>query len=351
MPAIDSFSVIFILTHTRIDLDRSRVLSAIQKEDWKTLWHADQLIRQRTHTSTPSLLCSFDEGPLSFPPTYKYDSGTQNYDSSEKKRIPAWCDRILYRDGAFRAMAPPFLEAFAMTLVSDENFQSTSSPPNPFDDPPTPLNPFSNNSLSPISSTVSTAPRIQATAAIIPHLLQASYQPFNSCTISDHRPICSTFKITTKKIISSESYQSTKTRVAKLWEHHHQKLKVDACVDWVLNRIVLDQSKLDGARVRQRVLELMEKSDFDFNSVLAASLQWESSPDIVFLKSDHGQPVDSSKIPIVSWVFFDNWERFMIFNRRIIHLSIITAYCILFCMFCSALSKSKLRVIGAGLEI
>ena len=45
------------------------------------------------------------EASLGFNPTYKFDRGTDVYDSGEKKRIPAWTDRILFK-------GPPLPVAF-----------------------------------------------------------------------------------------------------------------------------------------------------------------------------------------------------------------------------------------------
>lgn len=42
-------------------------------------------------------LQGYEEGPLLFAPTYRYDLHSTEYDTSEKMRIPAWTDRILYR--------------------------------------------------------------------------------------------------------------------------------------------------------------------------------------------------------------------------------------------------------------
>jgi len=42
-------------------------------------------------------LPEFFEERITFKPTYKFDDGCDNYDSSKKKRVPSWTDRIILR--------------------------------------------------------------------------------------------------------------------------------------------------------------------------------------------------------------------------------------------------------------
>lgn len=59
----------------------------------------DQL--QRAMTKRKVFHEGWCEGPITFLPSYKYDIGTiALFDSSEKKRAPSWCDRILFRTKA-----------------------------------------------------------------------------------------------------------------------------------------------------------------------------------------------------------------------------------------------------------
>jgi hypothetical protein len=58
------------------------------------LLEKDQIMVSRRRVSG-FRLAPFTELPITFAPTYKYDVGTDNYDLSEKKRSPAWCDRLL----------------------------------------------------------------------------------------------------------------------------------------------------------------------------------------------------------------------------------------------------------------
>ncbi|WWD18987.1 hypothetical protein CI109_103444 [Kwoniella shandongensis] len=80
----------------RIDQRRENVISSITAGELSYLLEHDQL-RKEMRSNHAFRLRSFEEAPIEFAPTYKYDPGTHEYDSSEKRRIPAWCDRILYK--------------------------------------------------------------------------------------------------------------------------------------------------------------------------------------------------------------------------------------------------------------
>ncbi|KAL8757113.1 MAG: hypothetical protein Q9184_004307, partial [Pyrenodesmia sp. 2 TL-2023] len=81
----------------RIDtMSRDTVIKAINTRNLDKLLERDQLLVSRRKNPTFGLK-AFAELPIEFEPTYKYDVGSDTYDSSEKHRAPAWCDRILYR--------------------------------------------------------------------------------------------------------------------------------------------------------------------------------------------------------------------------------------------------------------
>ncbi|KFH43681.1 Phosphatidylinositol 4,5-bisphosphate 5-phosphatase A-like protein [Hapsidospora chrysogenum ATCC 11550] len=81
----------------RIDtMSRDTVVMAVKQNNLAKLLERDQLLVARRRN--PSFrLRAFEELPITFAPTYKYDVGTDRYDTSEKRRSPAWCDRLLFR--------------------------------------------------------------------------------------------------------------------------------------------------------------------------------------------------------------------------------------------------------------
>ncbi|NWI98363.1 PI5PA phosphatase, partial [Crypturellus undulatus] len=85
-------------------LDIRFVKYAIDSNILSQLWEKDQL---NIAKSTWPVLSGFQEGPLNFPPTFKFDVGTNKYDSSVKKRKPAWTDRILWKIKAPGSGCPP----------------------------------------------------------------------------------------------------------------------------------------------------------------------------------------------------------------------------------------------------
>ncbi|NXT97226.1 I5P2 phosphatase, partial [Buphagus erythrorhynchus] len=76
------------------ELDVAKVKQLVEEKAFLELCQYDQLKRQMKANAAFE---GFTEGEISFQPTYKYDAGCDDWDTSEKCRVPAWCDRILWK--------------------------------------------------------------------------------------------------------------------------------------------------------------------------------------------------------------------------------------------------------------
>ncbi|GAM83447.1 hypothetical protein ANO11243_014350 [Dothideomycetidae sp. 11243] len=85
----------------RIGMSNERTRQLIRGGDLDTLHENDQLHLQMMHGKT---FPHYSEARITFLPTYKYNNGTDEYDTSEKARIPAWCDRILSKGNNLRQL-------------------------------------------------------------------------------------------------------------------------------------------------------------------------------------------------------------------------------------------------------
>jgi len=88
----------------RINIGREDVKALVAAKDWAALLAADQL---KIEQAAGNVFKDFQEGEIDFAPTYKYDLFSEDYDTSEKCRVPAWTDRVLWRRRKFHRTPPP----------------------------------------------------------------------------------------------------------------------------------------------------------------------------------------------------------------------------------------------------
>ena len=81
----------------RLDnIDADAAAACARAGDLSTLKKRDQLNKEK---NAGRAFVGMSEAEISFAPTYKYDKHAPGlcFDSSEKRRVPAWCDRVLFR--------------------------------------------------------------------------------------------------------------------------------------------------------------------------------------------------------------------------------------------------------------
>ncbi|KAI8079720.1 SacI homology domain-containing protein [Halteromyces radiatus] len=94
--SIDSHSNIVWVSdfNYRVSLLNEEARALANAGNIEGLLRNDQLIREMNQGN---VFQGYQEGQITFMPTYKYDNGTDVYDTSEKQRVPGWTDRIVFK--------------------------------------------------------------------------------------------------------------------------------------------------------------------------------------------------------------------------------------------------------------
>ncbi|CAH8550163.1 unnamed protein product [Dicrocoelium dendriticum] len=152
-------------------LDKPTVERCVQENRFAELLSNDQLCINKRRKL---IFEDFKEGEINFPPTFKFDKGTDRYDSSSKQRVPAWTDRILYM--AHRDFATDYYAS----VYGDASTARTSRR--------VPIRgaPSEADRIPPISRRASLGP-------YQPEIQLLQYTSLSEYKSSDHRPVVGTF--------------------------------------------------------------------------------------------------------------------------------------------------------------
>ncbi|KAK4482860.1 hypothetical protein RD792_010032, partial [Penstemon davidsonii] len=91
----------------RIALPYRSAKALVEMQSWRALLEKDQLMIEQRRGR---VFETWKEGKIYFPPTYKYSHNSDRYSGDdmhpkEKRRTPAWCDRILWHGGGLQQLS------------------------------------------------------------------------------------------------------------------------------------------------------------------------------------------------------------------------------------------------------
>lgn len=92
----------------RINMSNEEAKTLISQKNYKEMLKHDQLHKQMSDGESFPF---YEEMDIVFDPTYKFDKNTDIYDTSEKSRIPAWTDRILFKGSVLEQKAYQSIKA------------------------------------------------------------------------------------------------------------------------------------------------------------------------------------------------------------------------------------------------
>jgi len=101
----EEYNRVFLMgdLNSRVEASRADVNEWLSAGSFDECLRRDQLSALR-HKSASGVWSIFQEAAISFPPTYKFDAGSDVYDS-KRQRVPSWTDRVLWKhDTHIRAL-------------------------------------------------------------------------------------------------------------------------------------------------------------------------------------------------------------------------------------------------------
>ena len=157
-----------------------------------------------------SMICTYLPGKIGFLPTFKYDKGSDRFDTSGKNRPPAWTDRVMFRMVKQQGLGDRNNNDNDSNSSNNKNKnqnqidkKSDDGNTSPSSTSPSTTTSSSSPSLSSVDEIVSPANSPSQTSAPIPSpsqnnsMLQlGQYTSHMDSRHSDHRPVSARFVLT-----------------------------------------------------------------------------------------------------------------------------------------------------------